>query len=220
MSETRRFVAALGIAAALPLLPAALPAMGADAGPFPFKAPPPGTVLTYSDGFEVAFGKTTGRVSVVRAGPKSAPRSARMEIEDTFMVRRIQRGRRLLTSKNTVEPPGLWPLMPGSTRRYRMRVSIDGKLRQTQNAVARIAKTVTTLTLAGKPRRVIRVDVDVRWTSPKGRAGRAEITYFHDLDLGYYVRRRYTRYGAEGRPRTPSVRDLKTVELRKAMPKR
>jgi hypothetical protein len=224
MSETRRFVAVLGIAAAVSVLsvtwPAALPAVGAETGPFPFKAPPAGTVLIYNDGFQVAFGKTKGRVSIARAGPKSAPRCALMEIEDTFMVRRIQRGRRLLESKNTVEGPGLWPLVPGATRRYSMAVSLDGKPRQTQRAVARFAKTVTTLMLADKPRRVIQVDVDVRWTSPSGKAGRAEITYFHDLDLGYYDKRLYTRYGPEGRPRTPVVRELVRVEQAKGTPKR
>lgn len=193
------------------LLSAAQPATAAETGPFPFTAPKPGTVLVYSDGFEVAFGSTKGRVTKARAGPKSAPRAARMEIEDAFLIRWIQRGTRVLAIKNTVEAPGFWPLVPGATRRYRMDVSVDGKLRQSQKAVARIGKTATTLDLAGKPRRVIQIDIDVRWKSSKGKPGRVDITYWHDLDLGYYVKRSYTRYGPDGLPRTPKIRTLVRV---------
>jgi len=190
------------------LLSATAPVLAAETGPFPFKAPPPGTVLVYNDGFEVAFEGTTGRVTKARAGPKSAPRAARMEIEDAFMIRLIQRGKRVLAIKNTVEPPGFWPLVPGAERRYRMEVSVDGKLRQTQTAVARFDKSVTMLKVAGTPRRVIRVEIEVRWSSTKGKPGRAGIIYWHDLDLGYYVKRSYTRYGPDGRPRTPKLREL------------
>lgn len=207
MFVEHRFAAALLVAATM----IAFPAAADDAGPFPYTAPSAGMVLVYDDGFEVAFGETTGRVTAARAGPKSAPRTAELEVEDSFMVRRIARRGRLLTVKNTVEGPGLWPLVPGATRTYRSEVSVDGTLRQTQNAVARFAKTVTALTLAGKTRRVIRVDVDVRWTSPQGKTGRVDIVYWYDLDLGYYVKRSYTRYGPEGRPRTPAVRTLALV---------
>jgi len=215
-----RFAAALGIAVTMSVLPAALPAAGADAGPFPFKAPPAGMALVYNDGFEVAFHRTKGRISLALAGPKSAPRAALMEIEDTFMIRRIRRGQRLMTAKNTVEAPGLWPLVLGATRRFRTEILIDGKPAQKQVAVVRIANAVTTLTIAGKARRIVEVDIDVRWTSQRGKTGRAGIVYFHDLDLGYYVKRSYTRFGAEGRPRTPVVRELVRIEPAKKMPKR
>jgi hypothetical protein len=205
-----------GLAAATPLLPAA----AGEAGPFSFRSPPAGTVLVYSDGFEIAFGKTAGRVSAAVAGPKTAPRAARLEIEDGFMIRRIERGRRLLTIKNTVEPPGFWPLVPGATLRYRSEVVLDGKQRQTQRAVVRIAKSVSRLTLAGKARRVIEVTTDIRWKTSRGAERRVGIVYLFDLDLGYYVKRSYTRYGAEGRPRTPLVRVLARIERAPAKPKR
>jgi hypothetical protein len=186
--------------------------VGEETGPFAFKAPPVGIVLVYNDGFEVAFGQTKGRVTSALAGPKSAPRASQLEIQDTFMIRRIKRGKRLMTIKNTVDGPGLWPIVLGATRRFRTEISIDGKRRQTQNAVMRIAKAVSTLMLAGKKRRVVEVDLDVRWVSSNGKSGRAGIVYFHDLDLGYYVKRSYTRYGAEGRPRTPVIRELARIK--------
>jgi hypothetical protein len=218
MSHRIRLVAALGIAAAMSLHPAASPAVAEEAGPFAFRAPPVGMVLVYNDGFEVAFGPTKGRITKAQAGPKSAPRASQMEIQDTFMIRRIRRGKRLMTTKNTVEPPGLWPLVLGATRRFRTEISIDGKQLQTQTAVMRIAKAVSTLTIAGKARRVVEVALDMRWTSSNGKSGRAGIVYFHDLDLGYYVTRSYTRYGAEGRPRTPLIRELARIKPAKKTP--
>lgn len=221
MSHRIRLVAVLGIlgiVAAMSVLPAALPAGGAETGPFAFKAPPVGMVLIYNDGFEVAFGQTKGRITEALAGPNSAPRASHMEIEDTFMIRRIKRGKRVLTIKNAVDGPGLWPIVLGATRRYRSEVRIDGKPRQKQEAVARFAKTVSTLTIAGKKRRVVQVDIDIRWTSTRGKKGRAGLTYFHDLDLGYYVKRSYTRYGAEGRPRTPVIRELARIKPAKKTP--
>jgi hypothetical protein len=215
MIHRTRFVAVLGIwgiAVTMFAVPAALPAVGEERGPFAFKAPPVGIVLVYNDGFEVAFGQTKGRVTSALAGPKSAPRASQLEIQDTFMIRRIKRGKRLMTIKNTVDGPGLWPIVLGATRRFRTEISIDGKRRQTQNAVMRIAKAVSTLMLAGKKRRVVEVDLDVRWVSSNGKSGRAGIVYFHDLDLGYYVKRSYTRYGAEGRPRTPVIRELARIK--------
>jgi hypothetical protein len=215
MIHRTRFVAVLGIwgiAVTMSAVPAALPAVGEETGPFAFKAPPVGIVLVYNDGFEVAFGQTKGRVTSALAGPKSAPRASQLEIQDTFMIRRIKRGKRLMTIKNTVDGPGLWPIVLGATRRFRTEISIDGKRRQTQNAVMRIAKAVSTLMLAGKKRRVVEVDLDVRWVSSNGKSGRAGIVYFHDLDLGYYVKRSYTRYGAEGRPRTPVIRELARIK--------
>jgi hypothetical protein len=220
MIDRTRFAAVLGIAVTMSVLPAALPAAGAEAGPFPFKAPPVGMALVYNDGFEVAFHRTKGRITLALAGPKSAPRAAMMEIEDTFMIRRIRRGQRLMTAKNTVEAPGFWPLVLGATRRFRTEILVDGKPAQTQVAVARIGKTVSMLTIAGKARRVVEVAIDVRWTTQRGKTGRAGIVYFHDLDLGYYVKRRYTRYGAEGRPRTPVVRELARIKPAKKLPKR
>ena len=224
MIHRTRFVAVLGIwgiwgiAATMSVLPAASPALSAETEPFAFKAPPVGMVLVYNDGFEVAFGQTKGRITEAQAGPKSAPRASQLEIEDTFMIRRIKRGKRLMILKNTVDGPGLWPMVLGATRRYRTEISINGKRRQTQTVVMRIAKAVSTLTVTGKTRRVVEINIDVRWTSANGKTGRAGIVYFHDLDLGYYVKRSYTRYGSEGRPRTPVIRELARIKPAKKMP--
>jgi len=220
MFETRGSVAALAIVLLVSLGGAAGPAPAAEVGPFAFKAPAPGTLLVYSDGFQIAFGATSGRVTKALAGPKSAPRGARIEIEDGFLMRRIERGRRLVTSANSIEKPGFWPLTPGATQRFRMEVAVDGTTRQRRRGVARIAKAVTALSLAGKTRRVLKVETDIRWPARDGGERRVTITYFHDLDLGYYVKRIYTRYGPEGRPRTPTVRELARVGRASGAPKR
>jgi len=207
MIETRRLVATVIV-----LLAAfAASAQAEDAGPFAFKAPAPGTALIYNDGFHIEFGKTTGRVTEALAGPKSAPRAAKIEFVDLFMMRHLSRSGRTLTVKIVIDKPGFWPLTLGASQRFRMDIFLDGKPRQKQRGVARIAKSITTLMLAGKKRRVVRVDMDVRWKSKNGGDRRVEIVYFHDLDLGFYVKRNYTRYGPEGRPRTPQVRELASV---------
>jgi hypothetical protein len=190
------------------------------AGPFPFKAPAPGTVLVYSDGFQIVFGKTTGRVTEALAGPKGSPRVAKIAFQDIFMTRSVSRGRRTLTVKITIDKPGFWPLTLGASRRFRMDVFLDGKPRQSQHGVARVDKSVTALTLAGKRRRVVRVDMDVRWRGRTGTQNRVAIAYFHDLDLGFYVKRSYMRYGAEGRPRTPLIRELATQGRARAGPRK
>jgi len=216
MIETRRLAAALVVALAMSVPPAS----AEDAGPFPFKAPAPGTVLVYSDGFQIAFGRTVGRVTNATAGPKSAPTAASVEYVDAFMMRRLVRGRRTLTVEIKSEKPGFWPLRLGATQRFTMNISLDGKPRQSQRVVAQIAKKVEMLTLAGKKRRVVRVDTDVRWKGRNGEERRSAITYFHDLDLGFYVKRLYTRYGAEGKPRTPKLRELASVGRMTVKPKR
>jgi len=190
------------------------PLVAQEAGPFPFKAPAPGTVLAYNDGFQVTFGTTSGRATNAFAGPKDAPRAAKVVFQDAFMMRSLKRGRRTLTVKITADKPGFWPLRLGASQRFRMDIFVNGKLRQSQRGVATVAKAVTRLTLAGKTRRVIRVDIDMRWKGRTGAKQRVKTAYFHDLDMGFYVKRIYTRYGAEGRPRTPTVREL--VKVRRA----
>lgn len=216
MIEIRRLAAVLVVA----LSTSAPPASAEDAGPFAFKAPAPGTVLVYSDGFQITFGKTTGRVTHATAGPKGAPAAARVEFVDAFMMRRLSRGARTLTVEIKNEKPGFWPLRLGATQRFTMDISANGKPQQKQSVVARIAKKVSVLTLAGKTRRVVRVDTDVRWKGRNGDERRSAITYFHDVDLGFYVKRLYTRYGAEGRPRTPKIRELASVGRMTGKPKR
>lgn len=216
MIETRRLAAALVVA----LATSVPPALAADAGPFPFKAPAPGTVLIYSDGFQINFGKTVGRVTNATAGPKGAPTAATVEFVDAFMMQRLARGRRTLTVKIKSEKPGFWPLRLGATQRFTMNISADGHPQQSQRVVAQIAKKVEMLTLAGKKRRVVRVTTDVRWKGRNGNDRRSAITYFHDLDLGFYVKRLYTRYGPEGRPRTPQVRELASIGRTAVKPKR
>ncbi|HUT50447.1 MAG TPA: hypothetical protein VM325_13990 [Alphaproteobacteria bacterium] len=216
MTEIHRIAAVLvvALAASVP------PALAEDAGPFAFKAPAPGTVLVYSDGFQITFGKTEGRVTHATAGPKSAPAAASVEFVDAFMMRRLARGARTLTVKIKNEKPGFWPLRLGATQRFRMDISADGKPQQSQRVVAQIAKKVSELTLAGKTRRVVRVDTEVRWKGRNGEERRSAISYFHDLDLGFYVKRLYTRYGPEGKPRTPQLRELASVRRVTVKPKR
>ena len=220
MIETRRLAAALVVALVIALATFAPPASAEDAGPFPFKAPASGTVLVYSDGFQINFGRTTGRVTKATAGPKGAPTAATVEFVDAFMMQRLARGRRTLTVEIKSEKPGFWPLRLGATQRFTMKISADGHPQQSQRVVARIAKKVEMLTLAGKTRRVVRVDTDVRWKGRNGNDRRSVVSYFHDLDLGFYVKRLYTRYGPEGRPRTPKIRELTSIGRTAVKPKR
>ena len=200
--------------AAVLLIAIAAPAFAEDARTVPFRTPAPGTTLTFDDGTKLHFGRTTGfRTEVASEHKRYKP--SKIELTHLFFVTRKEAGRNKQRYELEFDDKTLWPLTLGSKRTFKSALYQGDKLTSNHAATLSVADKYGSWKLDGRTWRIVRVTVDGRWTSPKGRKGKYTIHFDYAPELGFWVRNVTSFTRANGK-QAGGVRKLTKIESKKS----
>lgn len=198
---------------AVVVMTAGLPALAEDTKTVPFRAPAPGTTLSFDDGTKLHFGKTKGFVTEAASEHKRYP-PAKLQLTHIFFVTlREARGNKLRYDLD-LKAAKLWPLTLGAKHAFKSAIYQGGKLTSNHQATLSVADKFGEWKLDGRTIKFVRISVTGGWTTPKGRKGNYTIHYDYAPELGFWVRN-VTAFTRENGKTANQVRRLTKIETRK-----
>ena len=179
-----------------------------------FRAPAPGTTLTFDDGTKLHFGRTTGfRTEVASEHKRYKP--SKIELTHLFFVTRKEAGSNKQRYELKIDGKTLWPLALGSKRPFKSALYHGDKLSSNHDATLSVADKYGSWKLDGRTWRTVRVTIAGNWTSTKGRTGKYTIHFDYAPELGFWVRN-VTSFTRPNGKEAGGVRKLTKIETKKS----